>query len=243
MIGLALGAMIAVARDGGAGGVRHRLARAQGPHVPGDAAVPAALRRHRVAAPARSRSCSWPWPRSSSVTLLARRHVCWSRRRRPWRVLHSAAARLFWLVRLTFAIVRADAASRDDLARGGCMPLHGVARSYASASRNSVASSQARPVSCNPIGSRLAGEPARHADRRQPGERRAHGEDVREVHLQRIGRALAEPERRRRARRHRDRVDVLRTPRRSRAGSACAPAAPSGSTRRSSRRRARRCRA
>ena len=51
-------------------------------------------------------------------------------------------------------------------------------------------------------------EPARHADRRQAGQVGADREHVGQIHLQRIVGALAEPERRRRTRRHRDRVHV-----------------------------------
>ena len=53
----------------------------------------------------------------------------------------------------------------------------------------------------------IGGEAARHADRRQAGQVRADGEDVGQIHLQRIVDLLAEPERRRRARRHGDDVD------------------------------------
>ena len=52
-------------------------------------------------------------------------------------------------------------------------------------------------------------KPHGHADRRQAGEVRADGEDVGQIHLQRIGDALAELERRGRAGRHRDDVDPL----------------------------------
>ena len=98
-------------------------------------------------------------------------------------------------------------AKADEGAIGGRSLDHGVARSKASATRSTVASSIARPVNCRPTGRRVGGEAARHRDRRQAGQVGADGEDVRQIHLQRIVDALAEPERRRRARRHRDHVD------------------------------------
>ena len=50
------------------------------------------------------------------------------------------------------------------------------------------------------------GQPARHRQRRQPGQRRAHREDVRQVHLERVVEPFAQRERRGRRRRQRDHV-------------------------------------
>ena len=75
------------------------------------------------------------------------------------------------------------------LAVGGACIHHSVSRSYASAVRSSVASSNRRPVSWNPTGRRaIGGEAARNADGRKPRQVRAHGEHVAQVHLQRIRR-------------------------------------------------------
>jgi hypothetical protein len=52
-------------------------------------------------------------------------------------------------------------------------------------------------------------EATRHADRRKARQIGADGEHVREIHLQRIGHALAQLERRNRARRHRHDVDMF----------------------------------
>ena len=97
----------------------------------------------------------------------------------------------------------------DALRGGGLSRANVVARSNASATRSTVASSMARPVSWRLHGSRSFGEAARNRDRRQAREVGRHGEDVGQVHLQRIVHALAERECRRGARRHRDQVDAL----------------------------------
>src|SRR6185503_8504828 len=52
-------------------------------------------------------------------------------------------------------------------------------------------------------------ESARHADGRHAGQVGAHGKDVGEIHLQRVVGLLSQPERRNRARRHRDDVGAL----------------------------------
>src|SRR5436189_6194278 len=57
----------------------------------------------------------------------------------------------------------------------------------------------------------LAVEAGRHRNPRQPGHVHRHGENVIEIHLDRIGLSLlADPERRRRRRRRQHRVDALR---------------------------------
>ena len=52
---------------------------------------------------------------------------------------------------------------------------------------SSVASSHARPINCKPDRQPLVGEPRRDAHRRQPGQRGAHRENIRQIHRQRIG--------------------------------------------------------
>ena len=117
------------------------------------------------------------------------------------------------------------AALRFEACNAGCLPPIRHSRSYACAMRKIVASSNGRPDELQADGQAVR-EPARHADRGQAGERRADGEHVRQIHLERIGGALAEAERRRRARRERDDIGRRERALEIAAGSACAPAGP-----------------
>jgi hypothetical protein len=67
---------------------------------------------------------------------------------------------------------------------------------------------QAAPGELEADGETPACQPARHANRRQAGQVRADGEDIREIHLQRVVHALAELERGHGARRHQHGVDL-----------------------------------
>ena len=80
-------------------------------------------------------------------------------------------------------------------------------------------------------------------DRRDAGERHRHGADVVEVHRERVVELGAEREGDARARRRHDEVEVLERGAEVVARSACGPSARGRSRRRSSPRRARRCRA
>ena len=91
-----------------------------------------------------------------------------------------------------------------------------------------------RPAVVRPHGRLRPAMPARFA---------AHGVDVRQVHGQRVGGLLADLKAAVGAGRPHDAIDVLRTPRRNRRGSAAAPSGPSCSRRRSSPRSGRSCRA
>ena len=83
---------------------------------------------------------------------------------------------------------------------------------------NSVSSSKARPISLQPERQALGGKPGRNRDAGQPRHVHGHGEDVVQIHLDRIGRALlAKPEGGGRRRRRQDRIDPCRRPSRNRA--------------------------
>ena len=132
-----------------------------------------------------------------------------------------------------------DETSGDHLAptiyAPGCiLPTAWPARTRPRSAAASPRPTRVRSAAGRPAADR--GESAGHADRRQARQRCAHGEDVGQIHLQRIVGALADLE---------AGVGLVGTATastslerraRSRAGSASAPAAPSGSTRRSSRR-------
>ena len=99
------------------------------------------------------------------------------------------------------------------------------------------------PSSCTPIGqARLAGAEG-HRDRGVAGQVGRDREDVREVHRERVARLCAEGEGDRRRRRAEQEVGFEVGARRRRRSSGCAPSGPGRSRRRSSRPRARRCRA
>ena len=72
----------------------------------------------------------------------------------------------------------------------------------------------------------LAVEPAGDRHRRQAGEAGRDREHVVQIHGQRVGRLLAEPERGRRRGRGEDQVALLERVARNRARSACGPSAP-----------------
>ena len=84
---------------------------------------------------------------------------------------------------------------------------------------------------------------AGNRDARNARQRTRNGIDISEIHLQRVGRFLAQAKRRSRRSRRDDRIHLSETRRRNRGRSASELSARGDSRRRSSRRRGRRCRA
>ena len=100
---------------------------------------------------------------------------------------------------------------------------------------STVSSSKGRPISCRPSGRPRALKPGGHGDRREAGEAGRHGEDVVQVHGDRIVGLVADRERVRRRRRRQDDVDLLEGLREVAGDQRTSPSAPSDNKRRNSR--------